>query len=78
METQKREFDYKLLEKEKATSEQLHELRKVQDQIEQEAPGLKTKLEQYRVELAQPLVSEDTYLEIKAKTEKKRNLKEYV
>ena len=67
-----------MLEKEKRTTEELHELRRAQNAIEQEAPGLKMKLEQYRVELANPLVSEDTYLEIKSRPEKKRNLREFV
>ena len=44
---QKREHDFKLLEREKKTQEELYELRKVQNQIEKETPGLKHKLEAF-------------------------------
>ena len=71
LETQKREFDYKLLERERSTKEELLELRKVQNQIEKEAPGLKQKMDMYRQELSNVLVSEDAYLEMRTKAEEK-------
>jgi len=78
LETQKKEFDYKILEKERSTREELLELRKIQNSIEKEAPGLKQKMDTYRTELANVLVSEEAYLEMWTKPEEKRNLKEFV
>ena len=52
LETQKWEFDYKLLDWEKQTKEELYALWKIQNQIENETPALKQKLEQYRIDLA--------------------------
>ena len=78
LEAQKREFDLEMLQREKVTKEELVELKEAHRQLEEEAPGLKKKLDHYRVELRQPLVSEETYLEYRGKAEKKRNLKEFV
>lgn len=66
------------MEREWSTWEELMELRKIQNQIEKEAPGLKQKLDTYRTELANVLVSEEAYLEMRTKPEEKRNLKEFV
>lgn len=69
--TQKKDFDYKVLEKEQRTKDELYELRKIQNKIENETPGLKHKLEQYRADLSQVLVSQESYLEMRSKPENK-------
>jgi chromosome segregation ATPase len=63
------------------TQEQLKELKEQQSKLQGQVPSFKEKLEAYKREFSQPsalLVSEETYIELKATPEERRSLKEFL
>ena len=71
LETQKQNFKFQLLQQEQKTADQLKEIKEQQVKLKGEAPQFKEKLESYKKEISSQnlLVSEETYVELKAKLE---------
>jgi len=71
-------FKLSAQQQEARTAEQLREIREQQRSLQGQVPHFKEKMEAYKRELTTVLVSEETYVELRAKPEEHRSLKEFI
>ncbi|CDW86764.1 UNKNOWN [Stylonychia lemnae] len=80
IETQKQNFKLQLVQQDQKTQDQLREIKEQQYKLQGQVPQFKEKLDMYKKELTQSnlIISEETYVELKAKHEDQKSLKEYL
>lgn len=76
--SQRKDYELKMLQQKQITKEELGRIQQDQQELGSNGPALKERLNAYKNELKQLLVSEDKYLELRSVAENRRNLKEYV
>lgn len=81
IEQQKHQFKVQLAQQDMKTQDQLREIKEQQTRLQGQVPNFKEKLEAYKREFSSQqslLVSEETYVELMAKPEDQRSLKEFL
>ena len=76
--SQKKDFNIKMLQQKQVTKEELERIQEDQREFGVNGPSMKARLNAYKNELKNFLVSEDKYLDLRSIPENKRNLKEFV